>query len=120
MKHFKVVVLIHACLLTGCNQSPDMENEKIRAVIETEDIDFSNNEDRLAWFSYWHVTPDSRWWFTGLNYFEYWTGADFNAAIAAKNIPPADHARCTFSNFYIRSEGKIGWVTYDKKTETPE
>ena len=117
IKPFSFIFLLTFCI--RCNKSTD-EGSAIRKVIEAEDITFYQNKDRLAHASFWHIIPETRWWYSGLSNTEFWTGADYKAAIAKMDIPPADNATCTFTDFFVKVNGTIGWATYDKKNVTPE
>lgn len=114
-------LLITICLFSfiNCTNQKD-EQEAILKVIEAENVAFSTNKDRLAWASYWHISPDSRWWFTGLDYFEYWKEGDFKKAISAKAIPPVNNGQNSLSDLVVKVNRSVAWATFDRKEATPD
>ncbi len=111
-------LLLLVFIVVGCAQAGG-DTPAIRQVIEAEDTSFYQNKDRLAHTKYWHIIPATRWWYSGKDMDEFWTENDYKAAIQNMNIPPADNAACTFSEFFIKVNGNVAWATYDKKTVTP-
>src|SRR5690349_17769103 len=111
---FRLAIVVFTFGLLNCS-NPNDEADVIRKLVESEDIAFSTSEDRLAWAGYWDISANSRWWYTAPDFHEYWNEADFKTAIATKNMPPLMNGQNTFSDFVIKVNGVIAWVTYDRK-----
>ncbi len=118
MKTTIATFLLLALTLVSFAQTKD--ETAIRKVIEAEDVSFYTNKDRMAHVGYWHITPYTRWWYSGLKSVEFLTGDQWKADMANNKFPPADNAICSFSDFVIKANDKLAWVTYEKKTVTPE
>lgn len=118
MKTFLSCFLFMNVAIVSYAQSGDQR--AIREVIEAESRSYHTNPDRKIYFTYWQITPQSRWAYSSKDWREFMNGEDIKAMIASNAYPPADNAKGTFSDFSIKVSNKVGWATFDVKAIDPE
>jgi hypothetical protein len=119
MKTFQITILLLGITAFSFAQAND--KAAIRKRLEAEILNFHTNTDRKVYISYWHIKPESRWVSSSMDGSNILlTSDEFKAGIRNNEFPPADNARCSFSNFVVKASGSIGWATFDIKMVTPD
>jgi hypothetical protein len=114
MKTFQITILLLGITAFGFAQAND--KAAIRKRLEAEILNFHTNTDRKVYISYWHIKPESRWVSSSMDGSNILlTSDEFKAGIRNNEFPPADNARCSFSNFVVKASGSIGWATFRHK-----
>jgi hypothetical protein len=118
MKNIFLTLFLLAASLSAANaQSAD--EAAIRKAIEAESEAYHTNPDRAAFISYWHITPETRLVYTGLDGGGIFTGNDMKMAAEKGQFPPADQASREFTNYVVRTSGNLGWASFDQKNTLP-
>jgi hypothetical protein len=98
------------------NISPTKADEEaaIQKTIEDEGHEFHYNTDRNSFLSFWNMTDATRMVYSGKTGLIKLTAKDMKDAAEKGVIPKADNQNSTFSNYVIRVNGNVSWVTNDQ------
>ncbi len=120
MKALYLTIFLMGISVLGFAQTKD--EAAVRQVVKAEIKDFHTNADRKrVYLNWWQLLPESRWVSTNLEGSVLFLTSDvIKKAIANNFMPPADSATFTFSNFAVKASGKVGEVTFDDKSVTPD
>lgn len=120
MKALYLTIFLMGISILGFAQTKD--EAAVEQVVKGELKDFHTNANRkMVYSNWWQLLPETRWVSTNLEgNVLFLTSDDIKKAIANNFMPPADSATFTFSNFVVKASGKVGWVTYDDKSITPD
>jgi hypothetical protein len=99
---------------TDIQPSKTEEEAAVQKVIEDEGHEFHFNTDRNSFLSFWNMTDATRMVYSGKTGLVKLTAKDMKDAAEKGIIPKADNQKSTFSNYTIRVNGNISWVTNDQ------